>query len=78
MAYRSVATHAAIGAVLECSVGGEIAYQLCVAAYAIGLKDMGVLRLDADRFVKILQREALGVPEAVLRLRDVFADEILR
>src|SRR5262245_49429727 len=49
-----------------------------MAADTIVLQNRRVLRLDADRLRKILQREALRVPESVLGLRNVLADEIVR
>jgi hypothetical protein len=53
---------------------GEVA----MAGDAVGLQDVGVLGLDADRLVEVLQREALRVVPAVLGLGHVLAHEIVR
>ena len=78
MPNRNMATHTAIRAVRQCAVIDEIVHQSLMALNAVDLQDVGVLLLDANRFGKILQGEGLGVKEAVLRLGDVFADEIVR
>src|SRR5262245_33403935 len=49
-----------------------------MALYAVVLKDAGVLLVDADGFVKILQREARGMPEAVLGLGQPFRQALVR
>lgn len=41
---------------------------------AVGLKDLRTHGPEADRLWKVLQRETLGVPEAVLGLNKVLGD----
>src|SRR5690349_10002105 len=56
----------------------EFLHEFLVALRAVLLQHATIARLDANGFVKVLEREALGVPEAVLRLAGVFAREIVR
>jgi hypothetical protein len=75
--------------VAVCAVGGlglahrayvcaHLARQLLVAAQAVVLHHREARRLDLDRLVKVLQREALAVPEAVVGLGHVLAHKIVR
>ena len=53
----------------------DLVENLAVASDAVLLQHRGVARLDHDRFGKVLEREPLGVPEAVFRFGRIFCDE---
>src|SRR4051794_37632505 len=59
-------------------VGEHVLDDAAVAVDAVVLQDVGVLGADADRLVEVLEGEALGVPEAVLRLGPVLGEEVVR
>ena len=52
--------------------------EILMTMNAISLQDVGVLLVNADRFMKVLQGEALGMPEAILGLGEILADELVR
>src|SRR4051812_38144887 len=56
----------------------DLVYEIPVAPQATLLQDAGVLGLDHDGFVKILEREPLGMVVAVLGLGDVLGEELVR
>src|SRR5678815_5579526 len=57
---------------------GNLAHQLRVAPHTVGFDDFTVLLSDADRLVKVLKGETLGMPVSVNHLRRVLADQIVR
>ena len=48
--------------------GDEVVHHALVARHAVGLQDATPEGLDVDRLVEVLEREAVGVPHAVLGL----------
>src|SRR5688572_27771491 len=56
----------------------DVMDEVRVAAHAVLLQRPRVARGDHDGLVKVHEREALGVPIAVVGLRDVLRDEIVR
>ncbi len=42
------------------------------------VEDTGVSRTNADRFVKILERERLGMPEAVFGFDEILGNKVVR
>src|SRR5262245_53656346 len=52
--------------------------QIAVTIDARTLQDSCVLRPDDQGVMEILKGERLGVPKAVLRLRQILADEVVR
>jgi hypothetical protein len=63
----------AVGAINLVAVRGQVGDQRRVAADTVVLDDRQAAGLDLDRLVKILKREAVAVPQAVLDFRRVFA-----
>ena len=51
--------------------------QLSMTAQAIPLNNLAIVRSDADRFVKVLHRELLGMAPAILSLDQIFAGKTL-
>src|SRR5206468_2658 len=51
--------------------------QIVMAMETIGLKNARTHGPDANRLREILQREALGVPEAVLSLDQILGDQVM-
>src|SRR5262249_27545389 len=78
VADRDVAANTTVRLVCKRAVMDQIADETFVTLYAVALQDAGILLVDADRFVKILQREARGVPEAVLGLGDPLRQALVR
>ena len=56
----------------------EFREEFLMTADAVPLEDGRVFRPDHDGFVEILQGEALRVPIAVLCLREILPDEVMR
>mgnify|MGYP000255211634 CR=1 FL=1 len=73
--------HVTMGAfqafVVGCGCNHHIMDEILMALNAVGLQDVSVLLMNADRFVKVLQGEALGMPEAILSFGYPFADELV-
>ena len=57
--------------------GINLMHEIPMATDAVVLQDLTVLLVNANGFVEILQRKALGMPKAVLRLGQVFGDKVL-
>src|SRR5688572_8156758 len=58
--------------------GVNLLHEGFVAPAAVEVDDLAVVRPDPDGLGEILEREALRMPEPVLGLRRVLADEALR
>ena len=56
----------------------DIVYQVMVTVDAVGLKDPQTNGPEANRLREGLQSEALGVPETVLSLDEIFRNERMR
>ena len=59
-------------------VVGDRAHEIAVAVQAVFLQDHPAALAHLDRFVKVLECETVGVPEAVFGLGQIFADDIVR
>ena len=68
----------AVGTIDMLAVVRQIRDERRVAADAVMFDDRQTAIFDANRLVKILERESLRVPVAVVRLRDVLGDELVR
>src|SRR5262249_61080467 len=66
VAGRDVAAHATVRLIRKRAVVDQIAHEAFVTLYAVILQDAGILLMDADGLVKILQGKNGGMPEAVL------------
>lgn len=73
--------HVTMGALqtfmVGCGSNCHIMDEILMALNAVRLQNIGVLLMNADRFVKVLQSEALGMPEAILSFGYPFADELM-
>src|SRR3569832_496353 len=78
VADRRVAVHADRSAVFGARRRDQLVDHAVMAVQAALLQNAGVLLLDHDRLVEVLQREALRMVVAVLGLGDVLADVIVR
>jgi hypothetical protein len=52
--------------------------EISMTTQAVVLKDFGIVRLNANRLMKILKRKTLGVVIAVRRFGNIFSDQIMR
>lgn len=76
--HPGMASHAVDRVVLNTAVARDLAHESAVAAQAIILDDRRRARVQLDRLVEILKREAPGVAIAVLHLGEVLAEKVLR
>src|SRR5262245_49912052 len=76
-------THAAVAVdalrrlALAVAAAQDVVDEVLVAALAVALEDARVARRDLDRLVEVLEREALRVAIAVVRLRQVLGDRVV-
>src|SRR4051794_4092131 len=77
MPNRAVAMHA-IELFLARAGSHHVVHEIRMAMEAILLQDSAAHVANLDWLVKVLQREALGMPEAVFGLGVVLADKIVR
>ena len=56
----------------------DLVHKVFVAVDTVVLQDLRVMRADADRLVEVLEGEALRVPDAVLGLRQILGDKLVR
>src|SRR5262245_23655095 len=73
-----VTADAGVALVAGRALADDVVDDALVTADAVGLEDARVAGLDADRLVEVLQGEALGVPEPVLRLGEPLAQDVVR
>jgi hypothetical protein len=59
------------------AVAGDFSGYVFVTANTVFLNQAGISRLDANGLVEILQRETLGMPEAVVRLGQIFPHKVV-
>src|SRR5262245_36186107 len=69
-----VAMDARDGVAVGARAGHELVHHRLVAAQTVVLQDLAVARLDADRLLEVLQREALRVMPAIARLGGVLGE----
>ena len=78
MPYRCMAVHAANGIRLGHVPMKHLVDHVLVTLDAVLLENPTVLLLDHNRFVEVLQREALGVMVSIVCLGNILADEVVR
>src|SRR6185436_15788039 len=78
MTDAGVAMDALDGVAVGARAGHELVHHRLVTAQTVVLQDGAVSRLDADRLLEVLQREALRVVPAVARLGEVLGEEAMR
>ena len=66
-----------MGTIDAVSMRRQVGHERLVAADAVVLDDCQAAGPDADRLVKVLERETLAVAQAVFDLRGILADQIV-
>src|SRR5579862_1201456 len=56
----------------------DVVHQIAMTVQTISLQNSLAHRAQPDGFWKVLQREALGMPETVLRLDQILGDQRMR
>lgn len=78
MSYVSMTMHALQSVLTDRSTAGnQVVNKIAMTTKAGLLKDITIPFFDLDRFMKIHESEPFAMPKTVIRLRDVFGDEIM-
>src|SRR5262245_3421131 len=77
VSHAAVAVDALRRLALAVAAAQDVVDEVLVAALAVALEDARVARRDLDRLVEVLEREALRVAIAVVRLRQVLGDRVV-